>query len=138
MPAPRIPPGGTRGTAFRDVGRWRWEDATTLLDEGRFNGAIYLAGYAIECHLKFAVCKRKGLTYLPAEFEVHDWDNLVDAAGLENDVKSEVKIATIYSTLADAWGPALRYRTRAFPSTEATRLYKAMEKLYLFLNQAVR
>jgi hypothetical protein len=82
MPAPRKQKGGTRGTVYREIARQRLADAKSLLDHTRFSGAIYLAGYAIECQLKFAVCERKNLTYLPANLEVHDWDRLVAAAGV--------------------------------------------------------
>ena len=56
----------TRGTVFHDVARDRINDATSLIKANRYNGAIYLAGYAIECHLKYACCDRKEEMYLPA------------------------------------------------------------------------
>jgi hypothetical protein len=133
----RIPAGGTRGTVYREVARQRWADATALLEAERFSGAIYLAGYAIECHLKYAVCRRKGRTYLPAELEVHDWDTLVDSAGLDRDFRGKAHVTAIYSMLAEEWGPALRYGTRDLEAKEAARLYKAMEKLYLHLAETV-
>ncbi len=47
-----ITPGGTRGTLFREVARVRLEDAGVLLAQRRQGGAVYLAGYAVECLLK--------------------------------------------------------------------------------------
>ena len=137
MPPTRIQPGGTREKVFREVARQRFGDAGVLLEEGHFGGAIYLAGYAIECHLKFAICARKTLVYLPAQLEVHDWDTLVDAAGLAREIEDQEEIVTIYSMLADAWGPSLRYRTRAYPSRDAERLYIAIQHLYQFLAEVV-
>ena len=34
------------------AGKHRWQDARALLDKGRWRGAMYLAGYAVECLLK--------------------------------------------------------------------------------------
>lgn len=46
----------SRGSAevrrFREVALQRFEDAEVLLANSRTNGAMYLAGYAIECMLK--------------------------------------------------------------------------------------
>jgi HEPN domain-containing protein len=39
-------------TRFRRVALQRFEDAQLLFDGGRNTGAIYLAGYAVECTLK--------------------------------------------------------------------------------------
>jgi len=40
--------------------RRRREDAESLHDAGRWAGAIYLAGYAIECSLKAFICSNEG------------------------------------------------------------------------------
>jgi HEPN domain-containing protein len=137
MPSPRIPKGGTRLTIYREVAWLRLAEAETLLKNHHYNGAIYLAGYAIECQLKFAVCRQKGCTYLPENLEVHDWDVLIAAAGLATDIQAERSISNIYEALAQQWGPALRYRTKKYPPKEATQLYKEMADLYDFLNELV-
>src|SRR5205809_614012 len=68
----RVPPLGMRGAQHR------LKDGGVLLDQGRYNGAIYLAGYAIECQLKYVYCKRMEETYVPVPLETHDWDLLVE------------------------------------------------------------
>jgi hypothetical protein len=40
--------------------RRRWEDAETLHNAGRWTGAIYMAGYAIECALCASICFQEG------------------------------------------------------------------------------
>jgi hypothetical protein len=112
-------------------------DARSLREKDRHNGAIYLAGYAIECHLKFAFCQRRGVLYLPAHLEVHDWDKLVAAAGLLPDIKQQPKMDAIYSALADKWGPSLRYWAGKYRGGEANRLYNEMNELYDFLRELV-
>jgi len=135
MPGRQIPRGGTRGTVFREVAMQRIKDAESLKEKARYNGSIYLAGYTIECQLKYAYCKRREVTYLPQKFEVHDWDVLVNAAGLRADIQRQPAIEAIYSALAEQWGPSLRYRTAVYGSGEALRLYNEMEQLYSFLRE---
>src|ERR1019366_8168802 len=108
-----IKPGGTRGTLFKEVARHRLEDAAALLNQERYAGAIYLAGYALECLLKWAVTRRASLVYLPAAFETHDLDKLLMEAGLDTALKREIALHAAYSSVADRWGPGLRYLARA-------------------------
>jgi hypothetical protein len=87
--------------------------------------------------LKFAICQRKEHVYLPAKFEVHDWDRLVNAAGLLSAIKEQRNMDALYSSLADQWGPTLRYRTGIYAPREAMQLFKEMNQLYMFLNELV-
>ena len=137
MPVSTKPKGTTRGTIFREVAHQRWEDTQTLFDKKRYTGAIYLSGYAIECFLKYAVCKRKNIIYLPEELETHRWDILVHAASLENEIKATRAMSLIYDALAEQWGPSLRYRAKKYPIGEASKLYREMVELYAFLNELV-
>ena len=137
MTAPRTPKGGTRGTVYRAVARLRIEDAKSLLKSRRHNGAIYMAGYAVECHLKFAFCHQKCVTHLPGKLEVHDWDTLVSAAGMLPAIKAQRAMDALYSALVDRWGPSLRYSTATYSPNDANRLYTDMEQLYQFFTELV-
>jgi HEPN domain-containing protein len=128
-----ILPGGTRGTLYEAVARLRLKDAETLLQEGRREGALYLAGYAIECLLKWAVTRRRNLLRLPQELETHDWDRLLAAAGLKRSLGSEPAIRGLYSELAERWGPELRYLARLPQSENAELLYQKLTVLYSWL-----
>ena len=64
MPKRSIPKGGTRGTVYKAAARERILDAEMLHKAERVHGAIYLAGYAIESHLKYAVCEHGGKPHL--------------------------------------------------------------------------
>ncbi len=44
---------------YRNVAHQRLEDVRFLLDNGRTNGAIYLAGYAVECGLKALILESR-------------------------------------------------------------------------------
>jgi len=129
--------GGSRGTLFREIARARLLDAEALLRALRFDGAIYLAGYAIECQLKFAVCERRKILHLPADFEIHDWDTLVEEASLRPAIESQKQSKLLYDSLVDRWEPSLRYRNNLFSKNEAHRLYKEMEQLYQLLKELV-
>jgi len=113
----------------------RLGDASCLLRAKRVDGAIYLAGYAIECCLKEAVCIRTGQNHLPAAEEVHSWDRLVDSANLWSAILAQPEVFSLYSSLSEKWkscqwGSALRYRVGLFQIREAQRLYSEIEALY--------
>jgi hypothetical protein len=129
----QIAPGGTRGTVLQEVARIRREDAAVLFGARRYRGAIYLAGYAIECLLKWAVTERCEITYLPAELETHDWDTLLPKSGLRGKLLAERSVQTLYSELADSWGPELRYRAKEPMPGEARVLYEKLNQLYLWI-----
>ena len=138
-----IPPGGTRGTLYAAIARARLEDAACLLQGSRVDGAIYLAGYAIECCLKEAVCVRTRRKYLPASQEVHSWDRLVESARLWPAIKAQPDVFLLYSSLAEKWrsskwGSALRYRTGLFNRREAERLYSEVVELYYSLVEMIQ
>ena len=140
MAVPPIRKGTTRGTVYGEIARLRMGDAKSLLESKRYNGAIYLAGYAVECRLKFAYCRRKcasAASTLPGHLEVHDWDTLVSATGLLPDIKAQQEMDALYSALVDRWGPSLRYRTTTYGAVEAKRLYNEIEQLYQFLSELV-
>ena len=126
-----------RGTVFREIADQRMRDARVLLNAKRYNGAIYLAGYAIECHLKYSYCARRQAVHLPPQYETHRWDKLVEAAGVAADLKSAPRIFDLYSALGDEWEPSLRYETRPYPQREALQLYKEFDELYKFLRESV-
>lgn len=135
MAARQIAAGGTRGTVFREAAIQRLRDSEVLFAEHRANGAIYLAGYAIECHLKYACCSLKDQTYLPASLETHSWNVLLTAAGLVRAFAAQRRAWALFSSLVDQWSTALRYSTKRLPAGEATKLYKELKELYKCLEQ---
>lgn len=131
----RIAPGGTRGTRFQAVARIRLQDASVLLDHRRFLGALYLAGYAIECVLKWAVTQRHGPAHLSSDFEVHNWDVLVQKAGLDRSLKANGPLSAMYSESAELWRPELRYESKEPDQREAERLYRQIKQVYDWINE---
>src|SRR2546423_12816201 len=125
-----IQAGGARGTVFKQVAYVRREDAGVLLEKKRYAGAIYLAGYALECLLKWAITRRAEGLYLPAEMEIHELDELLFEAGLADHLQREAALRNMFAVLADSWGPELRYLAKAPTAKEAEILYRGISKVY--------
>jgi hypothetical protein len=101
---------------LRRIARGRLQDAEVLLAAGRYDGAIYLCGYAIETALKARICrvlKWPGYPSTRREFEgyqsfrTHDLDILLHLSGTENKIKTNHLAA--WSIVA-TWDSNVRYR----------------------------
>src|SRR5262249_25092596 len=130
-----IEPGGSRGTLFEHVARTRLEDAAVLLEQERLSGAIYLAGYAIECLLKWAVTRYQQVIYLPAELGTHNWRKLLSESGLQRKLTADAAVEVSFNRLAASWGPDLRYLARPLKAEVAKELYHALLAVYNWVQQ---
>jgi HEPN domain-containing protein len=74
----------------------RLEDAKALLAAGRFDGATYLCGYAVEVSLKARICRVLNWSEFPSSggefqayrsFQTHELDVLLRLSGQEVRVK---------------------------------------------------
>lgn len=74
----------------------RLADAETLSKAKRYDGAIYLCGYAIELGLKFRICKTLRWKAFPEtsadfqglmSFKTHELNTLLRLSGIEETVK---------------------------------------------------
>ncbi len=97
------------------ISRERLSDAETLLNDNRYDGAVYLCGYSIEIALKHKICQTLNWAGFPStnkEFEnyrslkTHDLDILLSLTGIELTLKA--------SHLAEwsavsIWNPEARY-----------------------------
>jgi hypothetical protein len=93
----------------------RLEDADVLVAAQRFDGAIYICGYAIEIALKARICKTLGWAGYPSiraefqnfqTFKTHDLDVLLHLSGVESQVKTQ--FLADWSVVA-TWNPEARY-----------------------------
>lgn len=101
---------------LRRIARGRLKDAEVLLTAGRYDGAIYLCGYAIETALKARICRAlKWLGYPSTRkefegyqsFRTHDLDILLRLSGIESKIKT--KHFAEWSIVA-TWDSNVRYR----------------------------
>lgn len=101
---------------LRAIARARLRDAQVLLRARRFDGAFYLAGYAIGLALKARICrtlKWPGFPETAQDFKglqslrTHDLEILLTFSGVEARVRA--KYSAEWAVLA-TWNPDRRYQ----------------------------
>jgi HEPN domain-containing protein len=110
----------------------RIADAKLLLDNGRWAGAYYLAGYAVECALKACVAKlTKAEDFPDKSFAdrcwTHEIGRLVTAAGLKSqrDMDNSANVVLLnHWAVAKDWNESSRYAQKS--QLEAQTLYDAI------------
>lgn len=99
------------------TGSSRLDEALALREAGFWVGAIYLAGYAVECFLKAAICKTLDWADMRATFTTHDLELLLVHTGLENQMRSAAAVYDNFRRITYVWpedrGELLRYRDPA-------------------------
>lgn len=93
----------------------RLTDAKVLFNANRYDGALYLCGYAIEIGLKLRICKTLKWAGFPStnkefdnfkSFKVHNLDVLLNLTGIEAKVK--LKYLAEWSIVTN-WDAEARY-----------------------------
>lgn len=78
------------------ISQARLEDAKCLLSAGRFDGATYICGYAVEVGLKARICRTLNWPDFPStpkefqpyrSFQTHDLEVLLHLTGQEERIK---------------------------------------------------
>lgn len=100
----------------RRIAAARLKDAKVLFAARRYDGAVYLGGYAVELALKARICKTLRWSGYPetkkeferlASFKIHDLDVLLRLTGREAIIKAKYLVE--WSAVA-AWNPEARYK----------------------------
>lgn len=95
----------------------RLEDARVLLAASRFDGAVYICGYAVELALKARICRALNWPDFPftrrefegyASFRTHDLEVLLRLSGQEANIKQNHFL--LWNPVA-LWNPDVRYRS---------------------------
>lgn len=97
----------------------RLADGAALLTAGRFGGAYYMLGYAVECGLKAAIAKQIREHDFPdrqlvLDSYTHDLVKLLKLSGLRTafDARSATDPAfAVNWTITKDWNEAMRYST---------------------------
>ena len=110
---------------LREVGDARLAEAEVLLRAGRYAGSIYLAGYAVECYLKVAVCVTLRWDALLETFKVHDLEGLLLHSGFDGDLRATDAVHDNFVKITAIWKfeghDSIRYRRpREFDKPSAT------------------
>lgn len=118
-----------------EVAKERSQDARILSGGSRSLGAVYMAGYAIECYLK-AYLQQNGIGQPPRGKEGHNLRGLWSAAGFRlSDLLDSDGNQTYF---IDSWDTRLRYQTILDPGLSADGLVKGAQKLAGFIQKRLR
>jgi HEPN domain-containing protein len=103
---------------FQELALTRLEEAKALLDVGKWDGAYYLAGYAVELALKACIIRSLMVTdsFPEKDFSkdcyTHDYRKLIAAARLapewESTMQADARFAANWATVK-VWSEVMRY-----------------------------
>lgn len=102
---------------LRKTAKAHLQDSEILFQNKRYNGSIYLCGYAVEIALKLRICKTLGWTEFPEKnkeftnltsLKTHNLDILLQLSGKEKAIKGG-HLAD-WSVIAQ-WDPEARYKS---------------------------
>jgi len=105
---------------FQWLARLRLEEAKALHAAGKYDGAYYLAGYAVECALKACIAKRTRAEEFPPkpkvvqDYYVHDLEKLIKAAQLEQPLQVRLQADARFNqnwTTVKLWNEDKRYES---------------------------
>ena len=118
----------------------RIEDAKALLRSQRYDGAVYLCGYAVEIALKARICRTLKWAGFPdsskdfqgyLSFKTHNLDVLLHLSGTEKRLKRD--FLARWSVVA-TWDPEIRYKPIGIATKKnAEDMIEASERLTEFL-----
>lgn len=124
------------------AGRQRYDDAMSLLENGRTTGAVYLSGYAVECFLKVLILSGSPESHhhaIIATFRglrAHnlEWLKMVylkrGGPPFPRDVRQDIR------AIFDAWSTDLRYEPGMFTSRDARQILQATERVIDWIARA--
>ncbi|MBU0667841.1 HEPN domain-containing protein [Patescibacteria group bacterium] len=107
-------------------------DAEILFDNKRYDGAVYICGYALELGLKNCICKRLNWSEYPISqkyksFRTHDFDVLLNLTGKGGKIKTQFFAEWAVSL---TWKPENRYyKARIIKKGDAQLMITSVKKL---------
>ena len=108
-------------------------DASVLLQKKRYDGAVYLGGYVIECLLKAAICQWIGAERLPERYMTHDLNWLREQAALV----MEPRLRKSWRDVA-IWDVTARYSSQVISAQSARQFINAMEVIRRWLLEVIQ
>lgn len=125
---------GYHRSLFQRLAEVRIQEAKLLMDGSQWDGAYYLAGYAVECGLKSCIITKlfKDGHEFPEKrfsekFFTHDLIQLRILAGLDAEMKQVRTVEDHWSIVKD-WNESVRYNLGEAAEAErkANALFKAI------------
>ncbi|MCL1470266.1 HEPN domain-containing protein [Argonema antarcticum] len=119
---------------LQDIARLRLKEAKVLLDNGHYDGAYYLCGYAIECALKACIAKKTNKYDFPDKKTVldsytHDFKKLAQVAEISSFIAQESNSDPLFAAnwaIVVQWSEESRYQR--WTEAEARSIYNAVAK----------
>lgn len=117
---------------LQQLARLRLREAKALLSQSCFDGAYYLAGYAVECALKACIARNTKRFDFPdlrtvRDSHSHNLEQLLRIAGLEHVLREAAKVdpqLAVNWAVAKDWSENSRYLRHG--QREAFDLYRAV------------
>lgn len=121
---------------LREIARERIKDAEALFSAERYEGAMYICGYAVEIALKARICKTLHWPDFPqsdkefsqnpkySPFKKHQLNLLLSYSGREDQIRNRFNAQWF---LVDSWDPQSRYN----PTIKSTRATRGRDKAAL-------
>ncbi|MCX7011820.1 MAG: hypothetical protein NTW86_04515 [Candidatus Sumerlaeota bacterium] len=128
----------TKAAVYKEAGEARYEEAV-FLEDSHPSGAIYLAGYLVECYLKWAVCARNKVQYLQdlpdtrlaqalASGQGHNLEAICRMTGYDVHFRDNERVKRAFQ-MATAWSPNIRYSKSCGGKREAVQFLAAVKAL---------
>lgn len=125
---------------LKAIAQARLLDAEALMQAKRYDGAMYIASYAIELSLKVRICKKRNWqngfpcsdnefkNYNAFDVKKHNLDVLLQLSDKETEIKQNHWADW---SLASKWNPENRYKTNASVSKQdAEETLESIKKLW--------
>ena len=128
----------TRASVYKQAGDARFAEAQFLKAQHP-SGAIYLAGYLVECYLKWALCERNRVQYLHALADNkladvltsgrgHNLEQLCTITGYDVHFLTDDAVRRAFQ-VASVWSPNVRYVESCGGRREAVQFLAAVRTL---------
>lgn len=117
---------------FQEAAKARLQEASCLAKQGHLTGAIYLAGYVVECRLKHYLV-RLNRPFPRSGRQGHNLRALWETAGFRLEDLSGFKRAFM-----DTWSTDIRYSARLTSEHRLEDLFRAAQNLAAYVHQRQR
>lgn len=129
----------------------RREDAEALFQSGRWQGAMYLGGYAVECLLKAALmhqfdCRTladlerelrdRGLMAADSTMYTHQFETLFRVAGHFDRLRASREVWPRFRTV-NLWRPSLRYDPHPVGPEDAQDFLEAVDQIVAWIRSNI-
>lgn len=97
-----------------DCAEVRIDEAKILFKANLYSGSVYLGGYAVECYLKAAICRRLEWNGLHPRLKTHNLVELLQFTGLRQRLEANTKLHESFRHVNGLWNlyteDSVRYR----------------------------